>query len=92
MAVQQKTPEERKAILAQQVQLAVARGARVESQSDAMAVVVFGKPVNHVLHLILSLVTAGLWLIPWIIIAAAGGEKRQMITVDDFGNALVQKA
>jgi len=68
----------------------VASGARIESQSDYQAVVVRGKKVNHVLHLILTLVTLGLWGIVWIILAIAGGEKRQMVTVDDYGNALVQ--
>jgi len=29
-------------------------------------VVVFRKGTNHILHLILTLVTAGLWLIVWI--------------------------
>jgi hypothetical protein len=91
MAVQQKTLEERKAILAQQIQQAVARGARVESQSDTMAVVIYGKPVNHLLHFIISLVTVGFWVIVWIVLAIAGGEKRQMITIDEFGNVLVQK-
>ena len=68
----------------------MASGARIESQSDYQAVVVRGKKVNHVLHLILTLVTLGLWGIVWIILAIAGGEKRQMVTVDDYGNALVQ--
>ena len=33
---------------------------RVESQTDYNAILVKGKPVNHVLHLILSIVTFGL--------------------------------
>ncbi len=92
MTTEQKSTEERKAILAQQVQNAVGRGLRVDTQSDTMAVVVNGKPVNHILHLILSLVTLGLWLIPWGIMVIAGGERREMITVDEFGNVLKQKA
>ena len=92
MTTEQKSTEERRAILATQVQNAVGRGLRVDTQSDTMAVVVNGKPVNHILHLILSLVTLGLWLIPWGIMAIAGGERREMITVDEFGNVLKQKA
>ena len=87
-----KTLDEKKSILAQQIQMAVARGGRIQSQTDTMAVVIYGKPVNHVLHLILTLLTAGFWIIVWIIVAASGGEKRQMITVDEFGNVLVQNA
>jgi hypothetical protein len=92
MESEEKTLEERKKLLAQQVQQAVARGARVESQSDTMAVVIYGKPVNHILHFLIGLVTVGAWWIVWLILAISGGEKRQMITVDDFGNVLVQRA
>src|ERR1700761_3216918 len=38
--------DERKVILAQQLQTAAARGLRIESQSDFQAVLVEGKPVN----------------------------------------------
>lgn len=87
-----KTTEERKAILAQQVQQAVGRGMRVDTQSDTMVVVVSGKPVNHILHLILTVLTMGLWVIPWVIMAIAGGERRTMISVDEYGHVLSQKA
>ncbi len=68
----------------------VAGGARIESQTQDQAVVVYGKPVNHVLHLILTLVTCGLWAIVWVIMALAGGEKRQVIRVDPYGNVMFQ--
>jgi hypothetical protein len=35
--------------------------------------------------LILSLLTAGLWLPVWLGLAIFGGEKRIAITVDDWG-------
>jgi len=86
-----KTVEERKAILAQQIQMAVVQGGRVESQSENMAVIVTGKPVNHLLHFLVGVFTCGLWWIAWLVIAITGGEKRQVITVDEFGNVLVQR-
>jgi hypothetical protein len=86
-----KSSEERKEMLARTVSGQVAGGARVESQSDFQAVVVKGKSVNHVLHLILSLVTLGAWAIVWIALAIFGGEKRSMVTVDEYGNVAVQK-
>jgi hypothetical protein len=86
-----KSAEERKELLARTVQGQVANGARIESQSDFQAVVVRGKPVNHVLHLILTLVTLTLWGWVWIALAIFGGEKRSMVTVDEYGNAAVQK-
>jgi len=84
-----KSSDERKESLARTVSGQVASGARVESQSDYQAVVVRGKSVNHVLHLILTLVTLGLWAIVWIALAIFGGEKRSLVTVDEYGNVAV---
>jgi len=88
----EKTLSQRKAILAQELQREVGRGWRIDSQSDTMAVIVTGKPVNHVLHLILTFITLGLWAIVWLILVITGGEKRQMVSVDEYGNVLKQKA
>ena len=52
---------------------------------------VTGHRPNNVLHLILSIVTLGLWLIVWLIVALAGGEKRKVLTVDEYGRALETK-
>lgn len=86
-----RTADERKAMLAQQVQQAVGRGLRIESQSDFQAVLVEGKPVNHTLHAILTIFTCLVWGIVWAVIAGTGGEKREMIVVDEFGNVQHQK-
>jgi hypothetical protein len=45
-----------------------------------------GKPINNVLHLILTVLTAGLWAIVWIILALTNRQKRISLTVDPFGN------
>lgn len=81
-----RSADERKALLAQQLQQASARGLRIESQTEFQAVLVEGKPVNHVLHAILTVFTCLLWGIVWAIIAGTGGEKRHMVVVDEFGN------
>jgi len=86
-----RSADERKALLAQQIQSAAARGMRVESQSDFQAVMVEGQPVNHVLHAIITIFSCGLWGIAWIILAITGGEKRAMAVVDEFGNLQLQK-
>jgi hypothetical protein len=86
-----RTADERKAILAQQLQTAAARGRRIESQSEFQAVLVEGKAVNNVLHAILTIFTCLLWGIVWIVLAITGGEKREMVVVDEFGNVLWQK-
>ena len=86
-----KSTEARKAALAQAIQNEVVQGGRVESQSDFQAVFVFGKPVNHILHLILAVVTCGIWLIVWLAMLIWGGENRVMVSIDEYGNVLRQK-
>lgn len=89
--VARKTPDERKQALARTIQSEVAGGARVESQSDYQAVLVKGHRVNHILHLILTLITLGVWVVVWIAMVLIGGEKRRMATVDEFGNVSVAR-
>jgi hypothetical protein len=59
---------------------------RVESTAPYTAVLVTGQRVNHVLHLLLSLLTFGLWLPVWLILIAFGGERRHVVAVDTCGN------
>jgi hypothetical protein len=82
---------QRRQAFAQTIQNRVAQGSRIESQSDTYAVLVRGHRVNHVLHLILTLVTLGFWAIVWIALAIFGGEKRDTVSVDAYGQPLVQQ-
>jgi hypothetical protein len=82
----QRSAEERRAILAYQLQQAALRQLRVESSTDYQAVLVEGKPVNHTLHAILTIFTCLMWGIVWAILAASGGERRHQLIVDEFGN------
>ena len=83
--------ETKKQHLAQAIQREVAAGARVESRTDTDAIIVTGKPVNHVLHLILTLVTCLMWGVVWIVLALTGGEKRVALQVDPYGSVLRQQ-
>ena len=76
--------EERRKVLANGVnhRLQMSGGWRVESEGDVYAVMVGGKPVNHILHLLLSVLTFGLWLIVWVF---AKGETRYRLTVNRQG-------
>ena len=56
------------------------QGYRVEFRSDTQAVMVKGKRPNHVLHLLLTIFTLGLWGIVWIILAITMHERRRIIT------------
>ncbi|MCY4624762.1 MAG: hypothetical protein OXC99_07165 [Chloroflexi bacterium] len=58
---------------------------RVESRSNFQAVMVSGRRVNHLLHLVLALVTAGLWIFVWIALVLTGGENRELLLVDIYG-------
>jgi hypothetical protein len=79
------TTDQRKTVLSKKVQEFTKGGWRVESQADFSATLVKGRRPNHILHLILSILTAGLWLIVWAIVAITGGEKRRAMSVDEYG-------
>lgn len=55
-------------------------GWRVESRTESQAVVVKGRRPNHLLHLVLSLITLGFWIPVWICVAIFAGEKRKTLT------------
>ena len=61
----------------------LASGWRVESDYGNTVTLVKGQRVNHILHLLLSIVTAGAWLLIWLVLAAFGGERRTTFTYDD---------
>lgn len=60
----------------------VAQGWRVESQTPLIAVLVRGKRPSHILHLLLTVLTLGLWLLVWVNVVAWGGERRSTIRID----------
>ena len=91
VTVATKSPDERKELLARAVANEIRQGWRVESQTDYQAVIVKGQRPNHVLHLILTLVTFGFWGLVWIAVVAFGGEKRGVIEIDAYGNTNIQR-
>ncbi len=78
--------EERNKILVRTLQGEIVHGGRIETQDQTMAVLVYGRRVNHLLHFFIGLFTFGLWWFVWILLAITGGEKRRMITVDENGS------
>jgi len=80
-----RSPEERKKILKDYVVKQVANGFRVEIQEDYSAVLVFGKNPNHILHLLLSIVTFGIWIFVWIMMIFFSKEKKYLFRIDDYG-------
>lgn len=55
-------------------------GWRVESRTETQAVLVKGHRPNHILHLILSIITVGIWIPVWICVAIISGEKRKTLS------------
>jgi hypothetical protein len=64
----------------------VAAGYRVESQTDINAITMKGGSTNHVLHLILTLVTFGMWSLVWLIMWVINRQQGLILSVDDYGN------
>ncbi len=89
MTTARKTTDERKDLMARRITSIIAQGLRVESQGDFQAVLVRGHRVNHILHLIITLITFGFWGVVWIGLVVFGGEKRELVQVDEFGNVSV---
>ena len=81
----QLTDSARIALLDAEVAEWIREGWRVESRSSFQAVMVSGRRVNHLLHLVISLVTAGLWIFIWIVLVLTGGENRELLLVDAYG-------
>ena len=83
--------EQRKELLAQHISFQVAQGARVESQSDFQAVLIYGHRVNHVLHLVITLFTCLLWGLVWLVLGITRGERWEIVQVDPWGNISVSQ-
>lgn len=77
------TDAERRSALDSRVARELASGGTLESQSGYTAVIVKGKKVNHILHLILSVITAGFWLIIWAILVFTNKRQRMVLHVND---------
>ena len=71
--------------LAQRVASFTGSGWRVESHTDFQVVLVKGRRPNHLLHLILTVLTLGLWAFVWLALVLFGGEQRTVLTADASG-------
>lgn len=81
--------DQRRAIFAEQLQQAMARGLRLESQIQFEAVLVEGRPIGHTLHVALTFFTVGIWGFVWAVIVKRGGEKVHQLVVDALASPLV---
>ncbi len=79
------TTEERKTILNQEILKHQTQGKRIESQIEFRVTLVTEKEINHVLHLILSVFTGGLWLLVWALVYFSAKDTRELLQVDEYG-------
>lgn len=85
------TPDERKAALARAVANEVRNGWHVESQTDYQAVLRKGQRTSHGLHIFLSFITLGLWLIVWGAMVLVNRSRHLVIDVDAYGNVNISR-
>lgn len=78
--------QQRKGVLTSFIARQTSKGWRLQFRGDYEAQLLRGKPTNHVLHLILSVITLGLWIPVWICVSLFTGQKEWFVTVDEFGN------
>ena len=69
----------------------VQQGARVLHRGPGYVVITTGKPVNHILHALLSLLTCGLWLVVWLAVLVFGQKERRFILRVDPETGQIRK-
>jgi hypothetical protein len=82
------SPAERAAIFDRTLARLQVQGWRVEARDEFEARIVKGQRLNHLLHLLLSILTLGVWAIVWALLAIFWGEQRYLIHVNKHGRIL----
>jgi hypothetical protein len=79
-------PEDKRArLLERAVDIEVLGGATVVNRSDRGVTLAYLRPVSHVLHLVLTLLT-GVWGFVWLAMILSRREDRVRLEVDSWGN------
>ena len=86
---QEMSPDDRKAALARAVASDVRSGWHVQSQTDYQAVLRKGKRTSHGLHIFLSIITLGLWIPVWVVMAIVNRDRSRVVSVDPYGRLLL---
>jgi len=90
LSTTERSDAERKSILEKQIIFYVSTGWRLETQTEFAAVMSSGKGLNHILHLLLSIVTIGFWLIIWLFLLMVNRITKLTISIDKFGNTSIE--
>jgi hypothetical protein len=84
--------DQRTRLLDQVLDEELLKGAGVLARRPFEATLAYRRPVSHVLHAILSVVTGGLWVVVWIVMAIARTDDRVRLEVDPQGHVWVSQA
>jgi hypothetical protein len=86
-APQRLSPEERAAVLDDAIAVEVGKGGRVETHHQTVAVIRYGSGgvLLHLTFAVLTLVTCGLFVFPWIVWANTNRAHRVTLEVDERG-------
>jgi hypothetical protein len=79
-------PQRRQRLLDEVVDLEVLGGARVVHRGEEGVTLAYQRTVTHRGHLVLTLLTAGLWGFVWLAVVLARKENRVRYEVDPWGN------
>lgn len=83
---------ERQERLSRMISTKTMQGFQVVDRNEQQASAVLMKPavpVNHILHLLITTLTCGLWLLVWIfLVAKQQKEERIRLTIDQYGSLI----
>ena len=80
------SPERRAKALEQAVETALMSGSTPYQRTEHSVVLGERRPVWHWWHILLCILTAGFWLIPYVIVVLTRGETRYRLEVDRWGH------
>lgn len=75
-------------ILADEIPRALAAGWRVECQTSTGMILKRSNQPRHIVHALMTLFTAGLWLPVWLISALFARDEHLSVTVDEIGQVV----
>lgn len=78
--------QRRRRVLDQAIDDALLDGATVIHREEYRVTLGYRRAVSHVLHAVLTLLTAGAWGLVWLIMAIARKDDRVKLTVDRWGH------
>ncbi|RKS75728.1 hypothetical protein CLV35_2205 [Motilibacter peucedani] len=86
-------PVERRGRLLKQVrEQEVLAGALLLDSTEDSITLLTRTPVSHLAHFLLTVLTGGLWLVVWLLMALRRREQRRLLRVDSSGHVWVVEA